>query len=126
MIGIRPVLDWTLVKRVDAPTDGAFVIPSQARELARVGEVVAVGQGDFIKGRWVPLQWKPGDIVIYGQYADHNRIWWKDEEYILLKETDINCIVDGDWAPKPKYYDKSAGVNKWYKKDWGDEGEHGI
>ena len=50
-MGVRPLNDKVLIKRVDAPekTKGGIIIPDTATEKPQEGEVVAVGKGKVLE-----------------------------------------------------------------------------
>jgi chaperonin GroES len=70
-------------------TKGGIIIPSTAKEKPTKGKIVGVGPG--IKDEEMVL--KEGDIVLYGKYSGRE-ITYDDQNYILLKQSDILCILD--------------------------------
>ena len=56
-------------------------------------EVIAVGPGGMVDGKEVTMQVKVGDQVIYSKYAG-NEVKLDDEEYIIVKQSDILAIVE--------------------------------
>jgi chaperonin GroES len=56
------------------------------------GEVLAVGSGEMIEGKKVPLEVKVGDKVIYSKYAG-SEIKMDGNEYLIIKQNDILAIV---------------------------------
>jgi chaperonin GroES len=72
MKGFRPLHDRVLVRRVEAEekTRGGIIIPDTAKEKPVEGEVLAVGPGARDEtGRITPLDVKPGDRVLFGEWA---------------------------------------------------------
>ena len=70
-----------------------IVIPDTAREKPNQGEVIAVGPGRRDDdGKIVPMEVGVGDRVLYAKYTGQE-IKVENEEYIVLKETDILCKV---------------------------------
>ena len=57
------------VKEEEKKTTGGIVLPDSAKEKPQQGEVVAVGSGEMIDGKKVPLDVKVGDEVIYSKYS---------------------------------------------------------
>jgi chaperonin GroES len=88
---IVPLGDRVVLKRADAEskTKGGIVLPDTAKDKPQKGEVVAVGEG-YIRddGSRVPLSVKEGDDVIFSPYGGEE-IRIGDEEYLLLRESDI-------------------------------------
>ncbi len=71
-----------------------IVIPDTAREKPNQGEVIAVGPGRRDDdGKIVPMDVTVGDRVLYAKYTGQE-IKVENEEYIVLKETDILCKVE--------------------------------
>lgn len=88
---IVPLNDRVVVKRAEAEstTTGGIVLPDSARDKPQRGEVIAVGDGHVKKdGSKTPLTVKAGDRVIFSSYAGDD-INVGDEEYLLLRESDI-------------------------------------
>lgn len=86
-----PLGDRVVLKRAEAEetTAGGIVLPDAAQNQPLQGEVIAVGDGHINdKGERVALTVKEGDKVIFSSYAGEN-ISVGDEEYLLLRESDI-------------------------------------
>lgn len=93
-IGIRPLADRVVVKRIDErTTDGGIVIPETVTDKSQRGVVVAVGPGKNIEGKIQKLSLKCNDYVIFGKYAGTD-ITIKGKDYLIIKEDDIIAIVD--------------------------------
>ncbi|QDT39202.1 co-chaperone GroES [Stratiformator vulcanicus] len=88
---IVPLGDRVVVKRAEAEstTAGGIVLPDSAKDKPQRGEVVAIGDGHVKSdGTKVALTVKEGDSVIFSSYAGDD-ITIGDEEYLLLRESDI-------------------------------------
>jgi chaperonin GroES len=71
-----------------------IVIPDTAKEKPNQGEVVAAGPGRRDEdGNIIPMEVGVGDRVLYAKYTGQE-IKVENEEYIVLKETDILCKVE--------------------------------
>ena len=81
------------VKDEEKKTTGGIVLPDSAKEKPQQGEVVAVGSGEMIDGKKVPLDVKVGDEVIYSKYSG-SEIKMDDEKYLIVKQSDILAIVE--------------------------------
>ena len=70
-----------------------IVIPDTAKEKPNQGEVIAVGPGRKDEnGKIISMDVSVGDRVLYAKYTGQE-IKVENEEYIVLKETDILCKV---------------------------------
>ena len=95
-MGVRPLNDKVLIKRVDAPekTKGGIIIPDTATEKPQEGEVVAVGKGKVLEnGSTKPLDVKKGDRVLFGKYGG-TEISFKGDDYVILDESEILAIIE--------------------------------
>lgn len=70
-------------------TKGGIIIPSTAKEKPTKGTVISVGSGTKDEEMVV----KEGDVVLYGKYSGRE-ITHDSVDYILLRQSDILCIVD--------------------------------
>ncbi len=91
-----PLGDRILVKQVrqDEVRASGLVIPDTAREKPQMGEVLAVGPGRLDdSGKRIPIDVKPGDRVLYAKYTGQDVprgvLGAEDEEFLVLKESDI-------------------------------------
>lgn len=93
---IRPLHDRLIVKRLDEEqkTKGGIIIPDTAKEKPQEGEVLAVGNGKILDdGKKIPLDVKVGDKVLFSKYSGTD-IKLDGEEYLILKEDDIQAIIE--------------------------------
>jgi Co-chaperonin GroES (HSP10) len=100
----RPLHDRVLIRRVeeDEKTPGGIIIPDTAKEKPMQGEVLAVGPGARNeKGEIVPLEVKVGDRVLFGKWSG-TEVKINGEELLIMKESDIMGILEGDAASKKK------------------------
>ena len=90
-----PLGDRVVLKQLDAEetTKSGIVLPGQAQEKPQQAEIVAVGPGGMVDGKEITMNVKPGDMVIYSKYAG-NEVKLEDEEYIIVKQSDILAIVE--------------------------------
>jgi len=93
---VVPLGDRIVVKqtRQDEVRASGLVIPDTAREKPQLGEVLAVGPGRLDdNGKRLPIDLKVGDKVLYAKYSGQEIprgiFGDADEEYMVLKETDI-------------------------------------
>ena len=90
-----PLGDKIVLKQLEAEetTKSGIVLPGQAKEKPQEAEVIAVGPGGIIDGKEVTMHVKEGDKVIYSKYAG-NEVKLGDEEFIIVKQSDILAIVE--------------------------------
>ena len=90
-----PLADRVVLKQStpEEKTKSGIILTSQSQEKPQQAEVVAVGPGGLVDGKEVTMNEKPGDMVIYSKYAG-NEVKLEDEEYIIVKQSDILAIVE--------------------------------
>ena len=100
----RPLHDRAVVRRLEAEekTVGGIIIPDTAKEKPMEGEVIAVGPGARDEaGKLVPLDVKDGDRILFGKWSG-TEVKLDGEELVIMKETDIMGIIEGQPAMKRK------------------------
>ena len=91
-----PLSDKLVLKPIvqEEVLSSGIVIPDTAKEKPNQGEVVAAGPGRRDEdGKVIPMEVGVGDRVLYAKYTGQE-IKVENEEYIVLKETDILCKVE--------------------------------
>jgi len=95
---LQPVGCRVLIKRKEIRKVGSLYIMPQSQEMrANVGEVIAVGDkcevlkvGDVVTfGKYAPMKLDVKELEYYGVDYEQNA----DEEYLLLNEEDVLCVV---------------------------------
>ncbi|HEY9583780.1 MAG TPA: co-chaperone GroES [Candidatus Paceibacterota bacterium] len=95
-IKLKPLGDRILIKESgetkEKKTGAGIIIPITVNEDkgSKKGEVVAVGEGNYEDGKLMPMTVKVGDEVLF-QWGD--RIKVDDEEYYIVKESEILAII---------------------------------
>ncbi len=93
---IKPLGDRVVVRPLEkdeVTSKGGIIIPDTAKEKPQEGEVVAVGPGRVADdGKRIAMEVKEGNRVLYAKYAG-TEIKLDDEEYLVLRESDILGIV---------------------------------
>ena len=92
---IRPLGDRVVVKAVERTeqTKSGLYLPDTAQEKPQEAIVIAVGPGKLLDdGTRTPIDLKVGDKVLYSKYAG-TEIKQLDEEYLILRESDILAVV---------------------------------
>ena len=100
----RPLHDRVVVKRVaeEEKTKGGIIIPDTAKEKPMEGEIVSVGPGARDEsGKLVPLDVKAGDRILFGKWSG-TEVKLDGEELLIMKESDIMGIIEGQPAAKRK------------------------
>jgi chaperonin GroES len=92
---LKPLHDRVVIRRLeeDEKTAGGIIIPDTAKEKPMRGEVLAVGPGAREDGKLVPLDVRPGDIVLFGKWSG-TEVKLDGEEVVIMKEADLMGIID--------------------------------
>ncbi|OGO79279.1 MAG: co-chaperone GroES [Clostridiales bacterium GWB2_37_7] len=93
-MNIKPLGDRVVLKVVESEetTKSGIVLPGTAKEKPMQGEILAVGSGEIVEGKKVPLEVKVGDRVIYSKYAG-TEVKMDGNEYLIIRQSDILAIV---------------------------------
>ena len=92
---LQPLGDRVVVKPKDedgARTPSGLVIPDTAKEKPQLGDVLAVGPGDFQDGDRVPMDVEIGDIVVYSKYGG-TEVKYEGEDYLILSARDVLAVI---------------------------------
>ena len=89
-LGERVVLKEAVAEET---TKSGIILAGQAKEKPQYAEVIEVGPGAMVDGKLVPMEVKIGDKVIYSKYAGME-VKLGDDEYIIVKQSDILAIVE--------------------------------
>lgn len=89
-----PLGDRVVLKQAAAEetTKSGIILAAKTQEKPQEAEVIAVGPGGIVDGKEVKMQVAVGDKVIYSKYTG-NEVKLEDEEYIIVKQSDILAIV---------------------------------
>ena len=92
---LKPLGDRVVLKQQEAEekTKSGIILPDSAKEKPQAAVVVSVGPGTEKNGKKTEMQVKPGDKVIYSRYAG-TEVKLGDDEYLLVKQSDILAIVE--------------------------------
>ena len=92
---LKPLGDRVVLKFIEAEekTKSGIILTSAAQEKPQVAEIIAVGPGEVVDGKRVPMEVKVGDKVILGKYAG-TEVKLDSEEYTVAKQSDILAIVE--------------------------------
>ncbi len=94
-MNIKPIGDRVVIKVLESEekTKGGIVLPDTAKEKPQEGKIVAVGSGELIEGKRVPLEVKVGDRILFSKYAG-TEVKLDGEEYLILRQSDILAILE--------------------------------
>ena len=95
-MGIRPLQDRLIVKRIDEEekTAGGIIIPDSAKEKPQEGKVIAVGKGKVGEdGKVHPLDVKKGDKILFSKYAG-TEVNIDGAEHLIIREDDVLGVVE--------------------------------
>ena len=92
---IKPLADRVLIKMKESEetTKSGIILSSSEKEKSQVAEVIAVGPGGNVEGNNVEMFVKEKDNVIVSKYSG-TEIKYEDEEYLIVKQSDILAIID--------------------------------
>jgi chaperonin GroES len=90
---LKPLGDRIVVKPKDEEVThpSGLVIPDTAKEKPQLGEVLAVGPGEWREGERVPVDVSVGDLVFYSKYGG-TELKYEGEEYLILSSRDVLAI----------------------------------
>jgi len=92
---LRPLGDRVIVKPSEGEekTPSGLVIPDTAKEKPQEGTVIAVGPGEYKDGKYVPMEVKERDTIIYSKYGG-TEVKVEGEEHLILSARDILAVVE--------------------------------
>ena len=94
---IKPLANYILIEPIkeEDKTQSGILLPETAeKERPEQGKIIACGPGKKDKkGKFIPLEIKPGDVVLFTKYGP-NEIKVKGKEYLIAKEDDILAILE--------------------------------
>ncbi len=92
---LTPLGDRIVVKPQDEQevrTSGGLVIPDTAKEKPQLGEVLAVGPGEFKDGERIPVDVKVGDTVFYSKYGG-TEVKHDGQDLLILSSRDVLAVL---------------------------------
>ena len=95
-MGLRPLHDRVIVKRLDQETKTAsgIVLPEASADKPDQGEILAVGNGKILEdGKVRALAVKVGDRVLFGKYAGQS-VKIDGQELLVMREEDLFAVVE--------------------------------
>ncbi len=92
---LKPLGDRLVVKPQDeeeSRTASGLVIPDTAKEKPQLGEVLAVGPGEFKDGERIPVDVTVGDVVFYSKYGG-TEVKHNGEDLLILSSRDVLAVL---------------------------------
>ena len=92
---LKPLGDRIVVKPKDEDevrTTSGLVIPDTAKEKPQLGDVLAVGPGEFKDGDRIPVDVSAGDVVFYSKYGG-TEVKFEGEDYLILSARDVLAVL---------------------------------
>ena len=91
-----PLGDRIVLKQLEAEetTKSGIVLPGQSKEKPQQAEVIAVGPGGMVDGKEIKMEVKAGDKVIYSKYVGTEVKLDDDQEYIIVKQSDVLAVIE--------------------------------
>ena len=93
-MNIKPLFDRVLLEpeKNSNQTQSGIMLPEAVQEKSHIAIVKAIGEGGTFDGKESKIQVAIGDRVIYNKFAG-TEIKFDGEEYIIIRQTDILCIL---------------------------------
>lgn len=90
---LQPLGDRVVLKVLEnqEKTKAGIYMPESSKEKPVQAEVIAVGSGEVIDGKKVPLDVEVGNIVIYSKFAG-TEVSVDGEDFLIVKQNDILAI----------------------------------
>lgn len=88
----KPLGNRVLIKREEAQkAKGGILLPDNAKEKPKQGEVVAIGPGKMNEsGKLEPMELKKGDHVLFSAYEGTEV---ENGDYLILSEDDVMGVL---------------------------------
>lgn len=92
---LKPLHDNVVLKKekIEQKTASGIILTGEVNEQPSFATVYAVGDGNLIDGKRVPLTVKVGDKVVYKKYST-TEFKFNEEEYLVISEKDILAIIE--------------------------------
>jgi chaperonin GroES len=94
-INLKPLGNRVVIEPLEQEeiTAGGIVLPETAKEKPQKGKVLSAGPGERDDdGKFIPMEVKPGDTVLFAKYAG-TEIKVDGKKLLILRESDLLAIV---------------------------------
>jgi chaperonin GroES len=88
----QPMNDRVLLRRIEEKNEKLIVEPDAFAQKPNKAEVLAVGEGMLIGGQLRPINLKPGDVVLYGEY-NAEELDLEGEKLLLVSAFDVRLKI---------------------------------
>ena len=95
-MNIKPLSNHIVLEplKEDEKTESGILLPETAEREPEQAKVIAVGSGrKTASGKIVPVDVKPGDIVLFIKYGP-TEVKVEGKKYLIAKEEDILAILE--------------------------------
>jgi chaperonin GroES len=92
---LKPLGDRIVVipqDETESSLPSGLVIPDTAKEKPQLGEVLAVGPGEYKDGERIPVDVEVGDVVFYSKYGG-TEVKHNGEDLLVLSSRDVLAIL---------------------------------
>lgn len=95
-MNLKPLFDRVVLKPIvkENKTKSGILIPDTVGDEPLVAEVVAIGSGDDFDGKKQEMSVKVKDKVLYNKYGAMTFKCNNNEEYVILRQSDILGIFE--------------------------------
>jgi chaperonin GroES len=93
---LLPLNGTVLVRIMDNPdqSQGGIIIPSTVQQKPMLGKITSTSCGIYDQGTFRPHEVQVGDVVIFKPSVGYD-VWFDDQEFRILHETEILAILRG-------------------------------
>ena len=95
-MNIKPLFDKVVVKQIEeeeTKTQSGILLKPNTQEKPCIATIVAVGEGEIVDGKVMPMIVKVGDKIIYSKYSG-TEFKYENQEFIILKQSDILAVIE--------------------------------
>ena len=91
---LKPLNGNVLLKKEveETKTVSGILLSDASKEIPSIAKVLAVGEGNLVDGKLVPLNVNEGDTVVFKKYSG-TEFEYENEEYLIVDAKDILAVV---------------------------------
>ena len=91
---LKPLNGNVLLKKEveETKTVSGIILSDASKEIPSIAKVIAVGEGNLVDGKLVPLNVEEGDTVVFKKYSG-TEFEYENEEYLIVDAKDILAVV---------------------------------
>ena len=93
---LKPLFDKVVIKQEELKetSPGGIILTGNAKEKPVMATVIAVGPGGIVDGKEIKMEVKEGDKILYSKYAGTEVKLDDDQEYIIVKQSDVLAVIE--------------------------------